>query len=471
MTEAGSAGILDRALANLRATWRGITVSDRAAKALPLRPGLPGDDADALRRQMRECLEGRGGEVSARARAAALGHAYLTLDKDGRRRFLTILAGEFGVDRDALRATARALADAEDPADVEALESDLRRVLTPPRLTLLTQFNSLPRGVKFLVDLRADLKDVAKGRAELRGLDDDLRGLLTSWFDVGFLDLRRITWDAPAALLEKLIAYEAVHEIRSWDDLKHRLDSDRRCYAYFHPSMPDEPLIFVQVALVTGMSAGIQTLLDETAPTTDPTAADTAVFYSISNTQRGLQGVGFGSFLIKRVVDDLAKDLPGLKTFATLSPIPGFRRHLTGLLEEGEHGRLAPGDRRELAAACGGDDGLKAVLSATDWHFDEALAQALKGPLMRLCARYLAQAKRADRALDPVAHFHLSNGARVERLNWLGDVSAKGMSRSLGLMVNYLYKLRDIERNHEAYTASGRAVTSAAVRALLAGQG
>ncbi|MEE8272574.1 MAG: malonyl-CoA decarboxylase family protein, partial [Alphaproteobacteria bacterium] len=248
MTEAGSAGILDRALANLRATWRGITVSDRAAKALPLRPGLPGDDADALRRQMRECLEGRGGEVSARARAAALGHAYLTLDKDGRRRFLTILAGEFGVDRDALRATARALADAEDPADVEALESDLRRVLTPPRLTLLTQFNSLPRGVKFLVDLRADLKDVAKGRAELRGLDDDLRGLLTSWFDVGFLDLRRITWDAPAALLEKLIAYEAVHEIRSWDDLKHRLDSDRRCYAYFHPSMPDEPLIFVQVA-------------------------------------------------------------------------------------------------------------------------------------------------------------------------------------------------------------------------------
>ncbi|MFQ5959657.1 MAG: malonyl-CoA decarboxylase domain-containing protein, partial [Alphaproteobacteria bacterium] len=290
--------------------------------------------------------------------------------------------------------------------------------------------------------------------------------------DVGFLDLERITWDAPAALLERLIAYEAVHEIRSWSDLKNRLDSDRRCFAFFHPRMPSEPLIFVEVALVTGMSTNIQALLDESAPRCDPGDADTAIFYSISNAQAGLAGISFGGFLIKRVVDDLAHEFKGLKTFATLSPIPGFRRRLEARLAA-EETLLTPTEEKALAAHApdGGDGGSPlAALLATDWHADAAAAEALKRPLERLCARYLLQEKRDGRPLDPVARFHLRNGARIGRINWLADTSPKGLRQSLGMMINYVYKLDEIEENHEAYTGEGRVVAAGAVRALLRGQ-
>jgi malonyl-CoA decarboxylase len=463
-------GILQRTLVNLRSAWRAISQSARAGDMPTLRPDLPDEDCALLLDQMRECLQGRGGEVSARARAAALGQCYLSLSDTGRKRFLELLAIEFAVDRKALYAAAQQIHEVDNAAHALKAEARLREILTPPRLKLLTQFNSLPEGVKFLVDLRADLLVYAQGNLMLQSLDDDLRGLLASWFDVGFLELTRITWDAPAALLEKLTAYEAVHEIQSWEDLKHRLSPDRRCYAFFHPRMPAEPLIFIEVALVSGMAASIQALLDRQTPTENPQSADTAIFYSISNTQEGLRGVNFGSFLIKRVVDRLVQELPTLKIFATLSPIPGLRRYLDSLLGEREMEILTPAEQEAIKALFAADSrkgSLQELLSSPEWYHDERVVQALKGPLMRLCARYLAQEKRNGRALDRVAHFHLSNGARIERINWLGDTSPKGLRHSAGLMVNYRYKLSEIEENHEAYSASGEVATSGAVRRLL----
>ncbi len=271
-------------------------------------------------------------------------------------------------------------------------------------------------------------------------------------------------------MLEKLIAYEAVHEIQSWDDLKNRLGADRRCYAFFHLRMPDEPLIFVEVALVSHMSNSIQEPLDETTAPRDPWTAKTAVFYSISNTQTGLQGVNFGSFLIQRVADRLAAELAGVKTFATLSPIPGFQHYVETQMNKRQNGLLTESEREVLDLLLGVDTGghaLDDLLFNPGWYQDRQTARSLKGPLMRLCAHYLIREKRDGRALDAVANFHLSNGALVERINWLGDVSPKGMHQSLGLMVNYRYNLVDIEANHETYRATGEVTVSPAVRRLL----
>ena len=321
-------GVFDRTLTNLRGAWRDIALSARGVLGRTPRPELSGDDIVRLREQMLNCLDARGGEVTARARAADLGRTYLLLDAEGRERFLRLLAGEFDVDRAEIDRCCSELARAEGADQRAAAERALRDALEPPRITLLRQFNALPEGVKFLVDRRAELLDLGRHDPLLRGLADDLRRLLANWFDIGFLELKRIGWESPAALLEKLMAYEAVHEIRSWGDLKNRLEADRRCFAFFHPRMPDEPLIFVEVALVAGMTGNISALLDEAAPVGDPQAADTAIFYSISNCQHGLSGISFGDFLIKRVVDALAADLPRLKVFATLSPVPGFRAWL-----------------------------------------------------------------------------------------------------------------------------------------------
>jgi len=261
-----------------------------------------------------------------------------------------------------------------------------------------------------------------------------------------------------------------VHEIRGWTDLKNRLEADRRCFAFFHPRMPDEPLIFVEVALVSGIAGNIDTLLDEAAPIGNPQAADTAIFYSISNCQQGLVGISFGDFLIKRVVDALAGELPRLKTFATLSPLPGFRAWLAAEAQGG--GLLLPAEAKTLEALGAGgvknaDDALLHLLDRSDWVDDPKIAAALREPLLRLCARYLLYARTPrGRALDPVAHFHLSNGARVEQLDWLGDRSPKGLQQSAGIMVNYLYRLGDIEANHEAYRDEGRVAASSAVRGL-----
>jgi malonyl-CoA decarboxylase len=446
--------LIDRTLRNIKVAWRDIARSGNA-----LDPDLREDDIDHLRRQMNACLSGKGGEVSARARAAALGESYIGLNPIGRERFLRLMAMEFGPNREKALKSVEALQNAEPMEWLDA-RARLQRSLEAPWNTLFTQFNDLPDGVKFLVDMRAELLTLGRKDPVFRPMERDLRNLLSAWFDVGFLELRQITWDSSAALLEKLIAYEAVHEIASWTDLKNRLDSDRRCFAYIHPRMPNEPLIFVEVALVSGMAASVQVLLDEAAPVADPDKADTAIFYSISNAQKGLAGISFGNFLIKRVVGSLSAEFPNLKTFATLSPIPGFRKWLDSRLAEGDSKLLTPAERKELKkleTGVGAKGSLKRTLASSDWFRDEDVTETVKGPLMRLCTRYLTEEKHpSGRALDPVAHFHLTNGARMERINWLGDISAKGIDQSAGMMINYLYKLGDIDANHEAYTGEGK---------------
>jgi len=414
-------------------------------------PAVKPRQLEDWRRQLAECAEAKGGEVSARTRAAALAQTYLELDDAGRHAFLRLISLEFGPSPERVAAAHDAYQRAVGGAGQWEAEAELRAALRSARIRILTQFNAIPQGVKFLVDLRSDLLRYLDGDPELAPLDRELESRLTAWFDVGFLELQRITWNAPAALLEKLIQYEAVHEIRSWTDLKNRLDSDRRLYAFFHPRMPMEPLIFVEVALTDRLADSIQTLLDEGAPVFDATRADTAIFYSISNTQNGLRGVSFGNFLLKRVIDDLKRDFPKLRTFATLSPLP----------------QLAAWTRRQpevLAAAGVTLD--PAALAAGEWAGDAAQARRLRDPLAKLAARYLVHARSRDLPLDPVARFHLGNGARMERINFLADSSAKGFKQSFGLMVNYLYDPEQIEDNVETFARDGQVAMSAAVRRL-----
>ncbi len=450
-------------LKGLRDLWRDLARSSWLPDDRALKPDLPDPDLPRLRRRMQECLDGRGGEVSARLRAAQLGRTYLTLNEQGRARFLTLLAEAFDTDRASVTEAIDAYLEASEEQLGEA-EHRLRSALIAPRRRLLTQFNELPEGTKFLVDLRAELLGLLPGTPALRALDRDLRELLTTWFDVGFLELQRISWNSPASLLEKLISYEAVHEIESWSDLRNRLETDRRCYAFFHPHMPGEPLIFVEIALVDRMATSIQALLDESTPELPPEEAKTAIFYSISNTQRGLRGISFGSFLIKRVIDDLTRDFPGLRTFATLSPIPGFRRWLDGRIRE-ELDLLTERETRALAET--GSGSLAQLLATPEWWKREPIRRALESPLMRLCARYLVEERREGRPLDPVARFHLGNGASIVSLNWGADLSPKGIRQSAGIMVNYGYRQDDIEKNHEAYRGKGEVKTSPAVRRWL----
>ena len=450
-------GLFDRAIRRIAGVWRDMASS------------VADTEDDAIEGQMRACLSGPGGEISARNRTAKLAQAYLTLDAEGRTEFLRLLAG-FDTEPEALSRAYQAVQAAGDATERALATAALRRALEPPRIRLLTQFTSIPDGVKFLVDLRAFLLTRTRGDKLLAALDSDLRMLLANWFDVGFLELRRIDWESPAALLEKLVSYEAVHEIRGWSDLKNRLDADRRCYAFFHPRMPTEPLIFVEVALTRGLSGSVQALLDETAPVLNPSQADTAIFYSISNCQRGLSGISFGNFLIKRVLEVLGPEFPNLKTFSTLSPIPGFRKWLDGKLAEADAGLLNEAEAaalRPLEPDSTAPDALAAVLARLDWTEDAAAVKVLEPILARLCARYLLNEGRGKRAADSVAHFHLSNGARVERLNMLGDISAKGVKESAALMVNYLYDPARIEQYHEDYAGAGKRNASSAVRKLV----
>ncbi len=459
MADLATPGLLDRAIRRITDAWR-----DMAASVAPA-------EDESIPAQMRACLAARGGEVSARNRAAKLGEAYLAADASGRLAFLRDLAS-FDSDQAAIAQAASRLAEAAaDPAARAAATAALRRALEPPRLRLLTQFTTIPDGVKFLVDLRAELLDLRDSDATLAGLEADLRTLLAAWFDIGFLDLQRIDWNAPAALLEKLVGYEAVHEIRGWRDLKNRLDSDRRCYAFFHPRMPQEPLIFVEVALVQGLAGSVQALLDQKAPVQDPREADTAIFYSISNCQRGLAGISFGNFLIKRVVEVLGAEFRNLRSFATLSPIPGFRRWLDKTLAANQADLLREGEAAQLQAAApeaaSPAAALASLLARRAWVRDPATAKRLEPVLLRLAAHYLLYEGRDKRAADTVAHFHLSNGARIERLCPLADTSEKGVKESAALMVNYLYDPARIEQHHEDYAGEGRRNAAQAIRRLL----
>ncbi|WP_376094135.1 malonyl-CoA decarboxylase [Roseomonas sp. CCTCC AB2023176] len=387
------------------------------------------------------------GEASGAAVARELMTALRELSPADREAFHLFLATGFDPEPKRLRAAAEAYLADPSPANV----SKLSAASEPPRQELLRRMNMSPGGTAALVELREGLlKRVAKEPA-LGPLDADLKHLFTSWFNRGFLQLRRIDWQTPAAILEKLIRYEAVHEIQGWEDLRRRLEADRRCYGFFHPALPNEPLIFVEVALVAGLAAAVQPLLsriDEDGAAARAAEADTAIFYSISNCQEGLRGISFGNFLIKQVVEDLKAELPQLKTFSTLSPVPGLRRWLDGQAAEG-------GEMAEM----------KEELDRVGTALDTLHGDALRPALMRACALYLTEPPPGR--MDPVARFHLGNGARLERINWLGNTASKGIKESYGLMVNYLYDRDDIEKNHEAFVRGGTVARSSRVNALL----
>lgn len=430
------------------------SVNRRGADIMNISADLEESDVTTVREWIDNCLAENGGQVEARNRAALLGRAYLKLSKTGKIRFLGLLADQYGVNEHKAETAINKWHDAPDARKTEAAQA-LRKALEPSRTTLLKQFNGVPSGVKFLVDMREELLAYCKDYPSLKPLETDLRELLATWFDVGLLQLEEITWTSSAAMLEKLIAYEAVHAIKSWSDLKNRLDSDRRCFAFIHPNMPEEPLIFVEVALVNGLAGDVQKLLDEDAPTQDVETADTAIFYSISNAQKGLAGISFGNFLIKQVVKKLSDECPQLKQFATLSPMPGFVRWLDS---------CAPATLSELP---GGGDWLSLPPPRTAAIVDSG-DQVKQDALIKLGASYLCLCQKdSRRALDPVAHFHLSNGAQVARINWMADTSRKGLEQSGGLMVNYLYELPKIETRSQQYGAAGAISKSSAVKKLL----
>ncbi|MCA1796206.1 MAG: malonyl-CoA decarboxylase [Geobacteraceae bacterium] len=452
----------------LQRTW-----SDwRRSDALPgIAADLPEKDEEVVIELLSECVAARHGAVSARQHAAGIGELYLTLNSSGRRRFLEILADQFAVDQEQVREVSTLMAASTDEENFRRNVLKLREALIAPRQQLLQQFNALPQGVKFLIDMRAELLGFLPDSPNLKRLDYDLQQLLATWFDVGFLQVRQLDWQSPAALLEKLMEYEAVHVISSWNDLRHRLEWDRQCYAFFHPVLPSEPLIFIEVALVKGLASSIQALLDEERSEIPPERADTAIFYSISNAQAGLKGISFGPFLIKKVVNSLSHTLPNLKTFSTLSPIPGFRRWLEQLLAEDASARSTDSFAavlEEAATILGVKADLGSVIDHPDWTEKSEICALLKEPLMTLCARYLHQRREKDSApVDPVARFHLGNGSRIGQLNWLGDISAKGMQESCGIMVNYVYALKDIKENIEAYSQEKQIATAPQIRKLL----
>ena len=401
-----------------------------------------------------EALLSRRGEASGVVLASALLDGYAAAPLAVRLSFLTALADRFGPDREKL---ATAISDYERTPNAGTLAA-LHEAAEARRQELFRRLNLAPGGTAALVRMRSELLDHLGSRPDLASVDRDFSHLLSSWFNRGFLVMRPIAWTTPANILDKIIRYEAVHEINGWDDLRNRLEPpDRRCFGFFHPQLVDEPLIFVEVALTGEMPAAIGPLLNPNRTPIRPQDATTAVFYSISNTQKGLAGVSFGHFLIKQVAEDLKRDLPNLKTFVTLSPAPGFAAWLARERESESSPHLDAADRAALAA-----------LDSADWTDDPARREALSRPLSAAAATYFLRAKASrGRPLDPVARFHLGNGARLERIDFLGDPSPKGLQQAQGIMVNYCYDLDEIERNHELYAEKREVIAASAVRRLL----
>ena len=362
--------------------------------------------------------------------------AYHALDERGREDFFDIVARAFSPAPEAIARAADAYRAEPSPDNLIALQA----AVEPARQELFRRLNMAPGGTAALVEMRRLLLKGAKERPHWRAVESDLQHLLRSWFNRGFLRLERIDWRTSAMVLEKIIQYEAVHAIQGWRDLRRRLEADRRCFAFFHPQLPDEPIIFIEVALTRGMSAHVQPLLDMRAPIARADGADSAIFYSITNCQEGLRGISFGNFLIKQVAEELRRELPQLRRFATLSPIPGFRAWLK-------------------------DKGAFPLLDDPAWHLGEVPEDVQKS-LLRACAQYLLHAKQGLEPLDPVARFHLGNGASLERINWLADTSELGIARSAGMMVNYAYRLEEVEENHDRYFREHRVVAASAVQKL-----
>ena len=431
------------------------TIADRGRALLAGRPRRPAGEARTatLIELCDHLLSGRG-EASGAALARDILNEFREMKTGERIAFFEALAQTYGPDRERL---ARACAAyAEDQTDDAAAE--VHEAAEPRRQELIRRLNLAPGATEALVAMREHLLEALERRRDLAPVDHDFVHLLSSWFNRGFLVLRRIDWSSPANVLEKIIRYEAVHEIQDWDDLRARIDSsDRRCYAFFHPALVDEPLIFVEIALTKDMPDAIAPILSRERAPLDPHEATTATFYSISNTQRGLTGVTFGSFLIKQVAEEISRELPNLTTFATLSPVPMFREWLEGEMAEPDSIAIDPADRNALA-----------LLAQPNWHEDPAKTAALKPVLSALAAQYFLSERTAHgRPIDPVARFHLGNGARLERINPMADLSPKGIAQSAGIMVNYQYVLADIEKNHEVYAEAGEVVASAAVKRML----
>jgi len=404
--------------------------------------------------QLCEDLLSRRGEASGVALAREILARYAELKIGSRIAFFEALATRFGPDR--ARLSAAATAWLSSPSDAGA--SKVHQASEPRRLELFRRLNLAPGGTAALVHMRAQLIDVLDHRDDLAVVDSDFLHLFSSWFNRGFLVLRKIDWSTPASLLEKIIRYEAVHTIRDWNDLRARVDSaDRRCYAFFHPALLDEPLIFVEVALVRGMPTAIDPILSAKRAAVELERATTAVFYSISNCQRGLAGVSFGHFLIKQVVEEVGRELPRLSTFVTLSPAPNFAEWLKRERDARASPALSDDDRAAFA-----------TLDRPDWWRDGATAELVREPLLRAAAWYYLHARTAaGTPVDSVARFHLGNGARLERVHFLADTSERAMRQSHGLMVNYLYDLEHIERNHEAYAQQRTIVAANAITRLI----
>lgn len=463
--------ILNRTLRRLRQAWSDLNTTLRGDDRYQFDPSLNDRDIEHLRLLIRNCLSAPGGEFAMRVQAAYIGHAYMSLNQQGRMRFLRLLATDFDADNQLIQRAIHEYNHASAADNLPKLRHKLSKALVAPRVQLLTLFNALPEGIKFLVDMRGELLDMGANKdVELGEVERDLKHLLSSWFDIGFLQLQQLTWNSPAALLEKLIEYEAVHEIASWADLKNRLAPDRRLFAFIHPNMEDEPLIFVQVALCDGLASNVQTLLDTHKRIFDVEHANTAIFYSISNAQRGLSGISFGNFLIKRVVANLKRELPQIDQFATLSPVPGFMDWLGGHMREGDTQLLNTTERQAIAAVAtelGIKTNLGGVLGLSAWHQNAKITQVLQPILLRLCAEYLTGLEPGKlRARDGVAHFHLSNGATLQQMNWMADISPKGIRQSCGMMVNYLYDPLTIDTNSEDYVQTGSIAMSSGIRDL-----
>jgi malonyl-CoA decarboxylase len=410
-------------------------------------PNIPANEAA----QLCHDLLSRRGEASM-ATAREILDCYSHLDEGKRIHFFKILAEKFGPNRQKLE---RAVA-AWQTGTIG--DSDIHFCAEPLRQELFRRLNRVPNGTSMLVQMRGDLLSYLHSNPDLTPVDRDFEHLFSSWFNRGFLVLKRIDWTTPANILERVIRYEAVHAIHSWDDLQNRLNpSDRRCFAFFHPHLGDEPLVFVEVALVNTNPVAIAPLLSLDRAPIGVDEATTAVFYAISNTQKALTGISFGSFLIKQVVSDLLAEMPHLKQFVTLSPIPGFADWLKRERE-----------RQDSQWLDGSLRGKIEFLDEPNWHINSIGNATIQSALLPLAAIYLTQERTPDgRPADAVARFHLGNGARIERLNFLADTSPKGLKQSHGIMVNYRYALDDSQQDHEAYAERGIIATSAEVAAWL----
>lgn len=424
-----------------------IGLVERQPKAAPASASKPVREAISLCR----LLLAERGEVSGGRLATEALRACCSLSGPDVGAFFDLLVKEYSPDPEQVAKYAEAYR-----ADPCARNLDrLMTAVEPPRQELFRRLNMAPEGTRMLVAMRRRLLRELDRHPEWQAIEIDLSHLLASWFNRGFLVLQRIDWRTPAIILEKLIEYEAVHEITGWHDLRRRLQADRRCYAFFHPALKDEPIIFVEVALTRGISGQVQPLLDPDSVVLDPQTANCAMFYSITNCQEGLRGVSFGNFLIKKVAEDLGRELPQIRTFATVSPVPGFR----DWLEQAARTHAQQPKAGSLAD-------LVSKLRTPDWLQDGAIEGVARRELPPLCAYYLLHAKQGQEPLNAVARFHLRNGARLERINWLGDTSAAGLQRSAGLMVNYVYRLPDVERNHELYMNEYKIAVSRSIEAL-----